>query len=116
MLTKSGVKLLDFGLAKAMAAPVQSAATSLPTMMGTGQNLTEAGTILGTFQYMAPEQLEGREADARSDLFSFGAVLYEMATGRKAFTGSSQASLIGSILRDDPAAISEVAPMTPPAW
>jgi Tol biopolymer transport system component len=116
MITKSGVKLLDFGLAKAMAPPVQSAVTSLPTVMGSPkQNLTEAGTILGTFQYMAPEQLEGKEADARSDLFSFGAVLYEMATGRKAFTGSSQASLIGSILRDDPASISEVAPMTPPA-
>jgi serine/threonine protein kinase len=59
--------------------------TSLPTMMGTGQNLTQERTILGTFQYMAPEQLEGREADARSDIFSFGAVLYEMATGKKAF-------------------------------
>jgi Tol biopolymer transport system component len=117
MLTKSGVKLLDFGLAKAVA-PLggRSGATSLPTMAGgTGQNLTEAGTILGTFQYMAPEQLEGKEADARSDIFAFGAVLYEMATGKKAFSGKSQASLIGSILRDDPPAISEVAPMTPPA-
>src|SRR5262244_3177894 len=74
MLTKSGVKLLDFGLAKAMAPPVpQSGMTSLPTMAG-GANLTEKGTILGTFQYMAPEQLEGREADARSDIFAFGAV------------------------------------------
>src|SRR5215470_16032833 len=93
MLTKSGVKLLDFGLAKAMA-PAQSvsALTSLPTMAG-GANLTQEGTILGTFQYMAPEQLEGKEADARTDIFAFGAVLYEMATGRKAFSGKSQASL-----------------------
>ena len=72
--------------------------------------------MLGTFQYMSPEQIEGGEADARSDIFAFGAVLYEMATGRKAFTGKSQASLIGSILRDEPAPISEVAPMTPPAF
>jgi eukaryotic-like serine/threonine-protein kinase len=116
MLTKSGVKLLDFGLAKAMA-PVtpQSGLTALPTV-SPGQNLTEAGTILGTFQYMAPEQLEGKEADARTDIFAFGAVLYEMATGRKAFAGKSQASLIGSILRDDPPAISEVSPMSPPAF
>jgi Tol biopolymer transport system component len=115
MLTKSGVKLLDFGLAKAMApATPQSGATSLPTMAG-GQNLTEKGTILGTFQYMAPEQLEGKEADARSDIFAFGAVLYEMATGRRAFEGKSQASLIASILTSDPAPISVVQPLTPPA-
>jgi len=116
MLTKSGVKLLDFGLAKAMTPPVQSAVTSLPTVMGSEkQNLTEAGTILGTFQYMAPEQLEGREADARTDIFAFGCVLYEMATGRKAFMGASQASLISSIMKEDPAPISTTAPMTPPA-
>ncbi|MEO8056009.1 MAG: protein kinase, partial [Acidobacteriota bacterium] len=79
------------------------------------QHLTQQGTILGTFQYMAPEQLEGGEADARSDIFSFGAVLYEMATGRKAFDGKSQASLIGSILKDTPPHASSIAPMTPPA-
>ncbi|MGH9317449.1 MAG: protein kinase domain-containing protein, partial [Thermoanaerobaculia bacterium] len=112
MLTKSGVKLLDFGLAKAMApaAPAGSL-TALPTQQG----LTQEGTILGTFQYMSPEQLEGKEADARSDIFAFGAVLYEMATGRKAFSGSSQASLISAIMTSDPAPISSVQPMSPPA-
>jgi len=119
MITKSGVKLLDFGLAKPLATagarPV-SGASVMATEAQVSQPLTERGTILGTFQYMAPEQLEGAEADSRSDIFAFGAVLYEMATGRKAFTGKSQASLIGSILRDDPAPVSEVAPMVPPAF
>jgi hypothetical protein len=82
--------------------------------MARGQNLTQEGTILGTFQYMAPEQLEGKEADARSDIFAFGAVLYEMATGRKAFSGTSQASLIGAILHIEPQPISAIEPMTPP--
>ena len=112
MLTKSGVKLLDFGLAKGLAAAAQpSTLTSLPTQL----NLTQEGTILGTFQYMAPEQLEGREADARSDIFAFGCVLYEMATGSKAFSGTSQASLIGAILHTEPPPISTAQPMSPPA-
>jgi Tol biopolymer transport system component len=112
MITKSGVKLLDFGLAKAMApASQQSSLTALPTQM----NLTQEGTILGTFQYMAPEQLEGKDADSRTDIFAFGCVLYEMATGKKAFTGATQASLISSILRDDPQPISQIQPMSPPA-
>jgi serine/threonine protein kinase len=118
MLTKSGVKLLDFGLAKFHAGgreATASGASRLATEMQASQPLTERGTVLGTFQYMAPEQLEGKDADARSDIFSFGAVLYEMATGNKAFSGKSQASLIGSILRDDPPPISEISPMTPPA-
>ncbi|HEY1435788.1 MAG TPA: protein kinase [Thermoanaerobaculia bacterium] len=118
MITKSGVKLLDFGLAKPLTAagarPV-SGASVMATEAQVSQPLTERGTVLGTFQYMAPEQLEGGDADGRSDIFAFGAVLYEMATGRKAFTGKSQASLIGSILRDDPPPVSEVAPMVPPA-
>jgi Tol biopolymer transport system component len=110
MLTKSGVKLLDFGLAKAMApAAPQSSLTALPTQQG----LTQEGTILGTFQYMAPEQLEGKEADGRTDIFAFGAVLYEMATGKKAFSGTSQASLISSIMKEEPASISTIQPMTP---
>ena len=130
MLTKSGVKLLDFGLAKAFERPLDAARrgqaaaehdptakhslTALPTM-GHAQNLTQEGTILGTFQYMAPEQLEGRETDARTDIFAFGAVLYEMATGRKAFAGTSQASLISAIMKDEPAPIATVQPMSPPA-
>jgi hypothetical protein len=116
MLTKTGVKLLDFGLAKGIkAAQNPSGVTSLPTELGTAQNLTQEGTILGTFQYMAPEQLEGKEADARSDIFAFGAVLYEMATGQKAFSGQSQASLISAILRDEPQPISQVQPTSPMA-
>jgi eukaryotic-like serine/threonine-protein kinase len=113
MLTRSGVKLLDFGLAKVIS-PLssKSSMTALPTV---GPDLTQEGTILGTFQYMAPEQLEGKDADARTDIFAFGAVLYEMATGRKAFGGNSRASLIGAILRDEPAPISQVQPMTPAA-
>jgi Tol biopolymer transport system component len=113
MLTKSGVKLLDFGLAKAMApAEAKTSLTSLPTQQG----LTQEGTILGTFQYMAPEQLEGKEADARTDIFALGATLYEMATGKKAFSGTSQASLISSIMTADPPPISTIQPMTPPAF
>jgi serine/threonine protein kinase len=115
MITKSGVKLLDFGLAKVMASErPQSSLTSLPTMAGT-PNVTQEGTILGTFQYMAPEQLEGKEADGRTDIFAFGAVLYEMATGRKAFSGASQASLISAIMQNDPPAISSIQAMSPPA-
>jgi serine/threonine protein kinase len=113
MLTKTGVKLLDFGLAKAVA-PARSPleVTSLPTQ---GAPVTREGTLLGTVQYMAPEQLEGKEADARTDIFALGIVLYEMATGKKAFSGATQASLISSILRDEPAAISQVQPMSPPS-
>jgi serine/threonine protein kinase/Tol biopolymer transport system component len=114
MLTKAGTKLLDFGLAKMQASDsgLVTSATSLPTEH---HALTGEGMILGTFQYMAPEQLEGREADARTDIFAFGAVVYEMATGKKAFTGKSQASLIGAILHTESPAISTVQPMTPPA-
>ena len=112
MITKSGVKLLDFGLAKAMPPSAQqSSLTALPTQQG----LTQEGTILGTFQYMAPEQLEGKDADARTDIFAFGAVLYEMATGKKAFAAASQASLITAIMSAEPPSIASVQPMSPAA-
>jgi serine/threonine protein kinase len=111
MLTKSGAKLLDFGLAKTNSV-ARGAVSILPT---TPVSITAQGTILGTFQYMAPEQVEGQDADARTDLFAFGAVLFEMVTGRPAFQGKTQASLIGSILRDDPTLTSELPPSLPPA-
>jgi Tol biopolymer transport system component/tRNA A-37 threonylcarbamoyl transferase component Bud32 len=113
MLTKSGAKLLDFGLAK-LRKPQQEAG-GLSALATQDQGLTGAGTILGTFQYMAPEQLEGKEVDARTDIFAFGVVLYEMVTGKKAFEGESQASLISAIMTSEPKPISELKPMTPPA-
>ncbi len=112
VLTKQGAKLLDFGLAKVGAPSAASGVSIMPTIE---KSLTAEGTILGTFQYMAPEQLEGQDADARTDIFAFGALLYEMVTGRKAFEGRSQASLIASIINASPAPLSSVAPMTPPA-
>jgi len=118
MLTKGGVKLLDFGLAKTAeggAAATDSSLTRLATAQQSEDPLTERGTILGTFQYMAPEQLEGKEADARSDIFALGAVLYEMATGKRAFEGQSQASLIAAIMQSQPQPISTIQPMMPPA-
>jgi serine/threonine protein kinase/Tol biopolymer transport system component len=113
MLTGRGAVLLDFGLAKAAApAGVVANLSMLPT---TPPNGTAQGTILGTFQYMAPEQLEGREADARTDIFAFGAVVYEMLTGKKAFEGKSQASLISAIMSSAPPAVSVLNPVTPAA-
>jgi serine/threonine-protein kinase len=112
MLSKGGAKLLDFGLAKTTG-PIGAAAglSMLPT---TPAGLTARGTILGTFQYMAPEQLEGQDADARGDIWAFGCVLYEMLTGRPAFAGKTSASLIGSILKDEPRPITELVPVAPP--
>src|SRR5262245_57292953 len=119
MVTRAGAKLMDFGLARAtgLAGPGSgetSAAgrTQSPTI---AQPLTAEGTIVGTFQYMAPEQLEGREADARSDLWALGCVLYEMATGARAFEGRSQASLIAAIMHTEPRAVSQISPLAPPA-
>lgn len=111
MLTAEGARLMDFGLAKLQMADGQGKPAAQMTQT---TPLTGAGTILGTLQYMAPEQLEGEEADARSDIFSFGVVLYEMLTGTKAFAGKSQASLIASIISTEPSAVSEIKPMTPP--
>jgi serine/threonine protein kinase len=113
MMTRQGAKLLDFGLAKNSAPAVAEAGRSM--MPTTPANLTTQGTILGTYQYMAPEQLEGEEADARSDLFGFGAMLFEMLTGRKAFEGKSSTSLIGAILKDEPPLVSTLGPTSPPA-
>lgn len=112
MLTKHGVKLLDFGLAKFCESGQSQIDENAPTLK---QNLTEKGTILGTVQYMAPEQLEGKEADARSDIFAFGTVLYEMATAKKAFTGKSRASLMAAIIEREPERLSQIAPLIPPA-
>jgi tRNA A-37 threonylcarbamoyl transferase component Bud32 len=114
MITKSGSKLLDFGLAKLTQAGDKAhvSASELPTAQ---LSLTAERTILGTLQYMAPEQLEGKEADARSDIFAFGAVLYEMISGDKAFPSESQAALIATILTGEPRSLIELGPMTPPA-
>jgi Tol biopolymer transport system component len=121
MLTRSGAKLMDFGLARAtgLAAPSGASGSLLtsgpltqsPTMAAP---LTAEGTIVGTFQYMSPEQLEGKEADERSDLWALGCVLYEMATGRRAFEGRSQASLISQIMSSEPAPIAMITPLAPP--
>jgi eukaryotic-like serine/threonine-protein kinase len=113
MLTKSGVKLMDFGLAKLNpeTAPIANEQTEITS----DKKLTAEGTIMGTFQYMTPEQLEGREADARTDIFAFGEVLHEMATGRPAFNGKTRASLIAAILSVDPKPITELAPASPPS-
>ncbi len=112
MLTPTGAKLLDFGLAKPTA-PLSSGVTL--TAATQNSPVTEQGTIVGTFQYMSPEQIEGKELDGRGDIFSFGAVLYEMVTGERAFQGNSQLSVASAILEKEPMPISSVKPMTPPA-
>jgi eukaryotic-like serine/threonine-protein kinase len=113
MITKSGTKLLDFGLAKA-AAPLVSGATLTAAITRTTP-VTQQGTIVGTFQYMSPEQVEGKELDTRSDIFSFGSVLYEMVTGIRAFPGKSQLSVASAILEKEPAPITTLQPLTPPS-
>jgi serine/threonine protein kinase len=118
MLTRSGAKLMDFGLARAtgLGGPGSTSGAAALTQSPTvAQPLTAEGTIVGTFQYMAPEQLEGKDIDARSDIWALGCVLYEMATGKRAFEGATQASLISAIMRDEPRALSVIAPLSPPS-
>ncbi len=119
MLTKSGAKLMDFGLAKAAVVSTAGSSSSLTVTLSTPvatHPLTAQGAVVGTFQYMAPEQVEGKEADARSDIFALGAVLYEMATGKRAFEGKTAASTMAAVLEREPAPMSSVQPMTPPAF
>lgn len=111
MMTKRGAKLLDFGLAKPTVAAVASSTT-----MTVEKPLTGAGQIVGTFQYMAPEQIEGRAADSRTDIFALGTLLYEMATGKPAFSGKTQTSIIAAILATEPQPISQLQPLAPPAF
>jgi eukaryotic-like serine/threonine-protein kinase len=131
MLTKSGAKLMDFGLAKAIDAPeapssltqsiampgsaTNATASGAPPGSGTGSTgpLTQAGVVVGTFQYMSPEQVEGKPADVRSDIFTFGCVLYEMATAKRAFDGKTSHSVIAAILEREPAPISTIEPASP---
>jgi serine/threonine protein kinase len=109
MLTKTGAKLMDFGLAKTVTGPPPSSGLTATldgawageSARGSQNPLTARGTIVGTFQYMSPEQVEGKEADARSDIFALGAVLYEMATGKRAFEGKTTASVIAAVLERD---------------
>lgn len=117
MLTRTGAKLLDFGLARSVdttsgISPESATLVATPTA---ARPLTEEGTIVGTFQYMAPEQLEGESIDARTDIFAFGALMYEMLTGKRAFSGKSRASVIAAILAAEPQAVSSVRPLTPRA-
>jgi Tol biopolymer transport system component len=111
MLTRSGIKLLDFGLAKAFAKPTDE---SLASTAGAPAGLTQDGLLLGTVPYMAPEQVEGKPVDAKTDIFAFGAVLFEMATGIRAFGGTSQAAVMTAILTHDPPSLSALAPSAPP--
>ncbi len=126
MLTEGGAKLMDFGLAKPLGMPTSSAGsgtvppsfTAAATLSGPSPltPLTTAGSVIGTIQYMSPEQIEGKEADARSDIFAFGSVLYEMAVGKRPFSGKSQISLASSILESDPEPLTSIKPQIPPAF
>ena len=125
MLTPGGAKLMDFGLAKPVSAQASGAAsgsvpsfTAAPTVSGPSSltPLTVEGKVVGTYQYMSPEQIQGKEADSRSDIFALGAVLYEMAVGKRAFTGKSQLSLASAILEGEPQPVRAVKPQIPPEF
>jgi serine/threonine protein kinase len=115
MLTKTGAKLMDFGLAKSVTITTSppSGLTATSATPAKNHPLTVQGTVVGTVQYMSPEQIEGKEADTRSDIFSLGCVLYEMATGKRAFEGKSTASIMAAVLERDPAPITSVEPELP---
>src|SRR5215472_3134724 len=124
MLTKTGAKLLDFGLAKpgtmsaaggSASAPLLSAAMTVDLPTPQQSPLTQQGALVGTVQYMSPEQIQGLDADSRSDIFAFGAVLYETATGKRPFNGKSQIKVASAILEDEPQPVSEVVKTSPPA-
>ncbi len=128
MLTRAGAKLLDFGLAKPLAATaaagdkssgsasiLAAALTTTSPAVSPASPLSTTGTVVGTVQYMSPEQVQGMEADARSDIFAFGAMLFEMATGKRAFEGKNQGSIVGQILAVEPPPVSTLAPASPPA-
>jgi serine/threonine-protein kinase len=112
MLTRSGPKLLDFGLAK-LRQPVAAVAGLSVAATAERPLVTAKGTIVGTLHYMSPEQIDGRDADPRSDIWAFGCVLYEMLTAQKAFDGSTPASLIAAIMNGAPPRVSSVRPLTP---
>ncbi len=115
MLTKSGAKLLDFGLAKPVPLKLASGTSATVTAAKPTSPITQQGIVVGTFQYMSPEQIEGKEADPRSDIFALGAVLYEMATGKRAFEGKSHISVASAVLEKQPEPISAVQPLAPVA-
>lgn len=119
MLTKAGAKLMDFGLARGSrppeSNPIDVTATAPGAIQQLDEPITAKGTVVGTYQYMAPEQLEGKRTDARSDIWALGCVLYEMATGKRAFGGASAISVISAIMKDQPRRMSELVPITPPA-
>ena len=106
LVTKAGVKLVDFGLAKVSPAPATGIVTDT-------LQLTDAGIVIGTLAYMSPEQVEGKEADSRSDIISFGVVLYETLAGRRAFSASTQAGLMAAILKEEPRPLPSLQPSDP---